>query len=49
LDNTARLWPLPEQLLVWADRYIEDLAPLSLAERCQYYLEPDGTCARAAQ
>ena len=44
-DTTARLWPLERSLLVWADKYIERLYPLSPSESCSYYLESDETCA----
>jgi len=43
-DNTARLWPLERDLVAWADRLIADLKPLSLGERCRYYLEPADKC-----
>jgi hypothetical protein len=36
---------LEKNLLAWADEYIERLYPLSPAESCSYYLEPDETCA----
>jgi WD40 repeat protein len=44
-DKTARLWPFEKSLFAWADEYIERLYPLSPAESCSYYLEPDETCA----
>jgi hypothetical protein len=45
-DSTIRLWPgSADQAVAWADDVIERLEPLTLAERCQHYLESPAACA----
>jgi hypothetical protein len=45
-DATVRVWlGSTEQAIAWADDVIARLQPLTLAERCEHYLETQRTCA----
>lgn len=44
-DATARIWPqykTKDDLFEHASKIVEQLQPLTLAEKCEFYLKPDG-------
>ena len=48
-DSSVRVWPgAVDQAVAWADDVIARLNPLTIAERCEYYLEQPKACAGAA-
>jgi WD40 repeat protein len=49
-DATVRIWPgSTAQAVAWADEVIARVRPLTLAERCDHYLEPSTACAGAGK
>ncbi len=48
-DASVRVWPgAVDQAIAWADGVIARLNPLTIGERCEYYLEQPEACAGAA-
>jgi len=49
-DGSVRIWPGSiDQAIAWADEVVSRLRPLTLAERCEHYLEPTASCVKVEQ